>query len=253
MVISVVPFFWQTKTFIWGTASVVALGAGFSLWRWERRRARRKLEVFERRHALERERARIAQDLHDDLGTSLTEVGLLSALARRPAASTVEAAAHLDDIGQKVRSMVTALDEIVWAVSPKNDTVPAVAGYLSQFADRFLQTAAIRCRLDVAPDLPARPVSSEQRHQLFMAFREALNNIVRHAQAQEVRVRVEVVDDVMVVRMEDDGRGLEPGPLAAGADGLSNLRERLDRLGGTCNIESQPGRGTSVRFTLPLR
>ncbi len=251
--ITVVPFFWQTGAFIWATAAAAVLGTGFSIWRWERSRARRKLEVLERRHALERERTRIAQDLHDDLGTSLTEIGLIGALAQRPTASVGQVHGHLDDIGQKVRSMVTALDEIVWAVSPRNDIVASVASYFCLFAERFLHIAAIRCRFEVASNLPGHPINSEERHHLFLAFREALHNVVRHSGAAEVRLTIAVTDGALVVAVQDNGRGLDHEAPEIGADGLENMRQRLAGLGGSCEITGAVNEGTTVRFRLPLR
>ncbi len=252
LVLTIVPFFWQTKWFLAASVLALFLGVGGSVRFVEKRRQWSKLARLEQAHAIERERARIAQDLHDDLGTSLTEISLLGALARRPAAAAGETRAHLAEITDKAQAMVGVLDEIVWAVNPGNDSVASVASYFCLFAERFLQSASLRCRLDATHDLPDRTLNSEQRHHLFLAFKEALHNAVRHAGASEVCVSIAAAGGALVVQVEDNGRGLSGGTVAEGADGLRNMLARLEQLGGRCVIQGEAGLGTRVRLELPL-
>ena len=95
-------------------------------------------------------------------------------------------------------------------------------------------------------------LNAEQRHSLFLAFKEALQNAVKHAAASSLRVSIAVTDGTLTIILEDDGHGFEPGAAKAGADGLRNMRERLEQLRGSCNILSVPGRGTRVSFTVPV-
>ena len=173
-------------------------------------------------------------------------------MAQNPSVAPEVAGGLLQEIDQRSRELVTALDEIVWAVNPKNDTVPSLARYFCQYAQNCLLPSGITCRLEVAPVLPATPVGAEQRHHLFLAFKEALHNILRHSGAKELRLEIGGDARTLLVTLADNGRGFVPGPAPEGADGLGNMRARLERLGGSCVVTSEPGRGTTVVFHLPL-
>jgi signal transduction histidine kinase len=120
------------------------------------------------------------------------------------------------------------------------------------FAQRFLNLAGITCRLEIAELFPDYPLDSRLRHGIFLAFKEALNNVVRHSEATEVGLIIEVARDELMIAVSDNGRGLESAPQAPGNDGLAGMRERIATLGGHCEINSRPGRGTTVEFRLPL-
>jgi len=218
-------------------------------------RYRGKLKLLEQRQALDRERTRIAQDLHDDLGAGLVEINFGSELARDPALPPEEMREHAREIGARAREMVTALDEIVWAVNPKHDSVSSLATYFCQFAQHFLKATSVRCHLDVARDFPAAPLNAEERHNLFLAFKEALCNAVQHSGAKDLRITIAVVNRVLTVAVNDNGRGLDASTQQGrpGADGLSNMFRRLEQLGGHCELVSTPDGGTTVTFKVPLR
>jgi signal transduction histidine kinase len=211
----------------------------------ERQRAERWREI-------EEERARVAHDLHDDLGAGLTEVNMLSSLVKSQATSGEEKRRYLDELTETATRMVTSLDEIVWAVNPRNDTMASLASYFGSYAQRLLDLASVSCGLDVAEDLPDYPLDPKFRQQLFLAFKEALANVVRHARATMVWLRISVRDDQLVVEVADNGRGFDVSERRAGADGVANMKERLQALGGRCEISSEPGKGTTVRFQAPL-
>ncbi len=238
---------------LWGLATVgvvgwTALGMQFI----KRRRGCQASVRFTVAAALKEERKRIAQDLHDDLGTRLAEIGLLTAAVRRPATVPEQACQQLKQIAEEVEAMIGALDEIVWAINPDNDPTRSMVSYFCLHAQQWLQEASLRCRLDVARDLPEQPLPPDQRHQLFLAFKEALHNVVRHAGATEVRVSITAPSGRLLIQVEDNGHGLPNGKPPAGADGLKNMRRRLGRLGGSCHIHSTPGRGTMVQLEMPV-
>jgi signal transduction histidine kinase len=207
-----------------------------------------KRQRIEQHHAMEQERARIAQNLHDELGSSLTEIGMLAA---GPVATT-DSLRHLDQIGDRARHMVTALDEIVWAMNPKHDSLESLGSYLCLYADRFLKLANITCRLNGTLDLPRQTLNPVHRHEFFLAFKEALTNVVRHSGATEVRLSIRIIGNRLRLSLADDGGGLGSGPPTAGMDGLANMRARLEKMGGRFAIASEAGRGTTLRFYLPL-
>jgi signal transduction histidine kinase/ligand-binding sensor domain-containing protein len=246
------PQWWETAWFRVGgpVAAAGLLVGGIIL--GLRRRHRRQVERLNLLQATEQERVRIARDLHDDLGAGLTQISLNTALVQNPAVTPEVAGGLLQEIDQRSRELVTALDEIVWAVNPKNDTVPSLARYLCQFAQQSLLPGGIVCRLEVALDLPDAPVGAEQRHNLFLAFKEALNNTLRHSGASEVRLEIVRDGRTLSVTLADNGRGFALGPVVADSDGLVNMRARLAALGGSCVVTSEPGRGTTVVLRLPL-
>jgi len=246
------PQFWERRLFQGGLALLLgSLGLG-AMRLITKRRMQRKLDRLERQRALEQERTRIAQDLHDDLGAGLTEISLTSDLAANPELDPSASVRFVQEIGSKARELVATMDEIVWAVNPRNDSLASLAAYCCQYAQHFLTSAGIRCRLEVDESLPTALLNSEQRHQLFLAFKEALNNLVRHSGAAEARLGIVAIAGQLKLTLEDDGRGFS-GPVASeGADGLKNMAERLRRIGGTCEVRSQPEGGTRVTFTMPL-
>jgi signal transduction histidine kinase len=211
----------------------------------------RAREQITQRRLLEQERARVAQDLHDDLGAGLAQIGLVGALAQRANTLPDRARTYMSEITDKSRDMVTALDEIVWAINPKHDTASSVSGYLCDYAQEFLRPTGIMCRLDTNGSQPSQFLNSAHRHQLFLAFKEALTNVVKHADAAEVWVRIAVAPGEVNVRVEDNGKGISPRPEEPKGDGTVNMRTRLEQMGGTCEITPRPGGGTVVSFHLP--
>lgn len=212
----------------------------------------RKRQLAERHREIEQERARLAQDLHDDLGSRLTEVNMLATLVKSPTTSGEEKERYLTDMTETARHMVTSLDEIVWAVNPRNDTIVSLASYFGSYAQRLLDIAAVSCGLDIAEELPDYPLDPKFRQELFFAFKEALTNVVRHAHATRVWLRISVRDGCLVVEVADNGSGFQPQLQPAGSDGIANMNTRLRSLGGNCEVTSAPQQGTTVRFRAPL-
>ena len=221
-----------------------------------RRTAQLQTEIETRQKAeqnrvMEQERIRIARDLHDELGAGLTEMGILGALAKNPAIPPAEKEGYLNQLTESTRSLVTGLDEIVWAVNPRYDFVGSLITYYSLYAQRFLNLAGIACRLKIIEPLPELPLDSRLRHGIFLAFKEALNNVVRHSQASEVEIEMEVTGNQLIVSIRDNGRGIESGALP-GQDGLNGMAERLQQINGRCQVTSKSGGGTHVRFQIQL-
>ena len=213
----------------------------------------RRHEQTERQRELESERSRIARDLHDDLGASLTQIRFLSAVESRDSLLPEATRVRLKQVTEKSHEMVASLDEIVWAVNPANDSLPSVANYLCHFAGEFFDPTAIRCRLDVADDLPPTPLTSEIRHNLFLSVREALNNVAKHSQATEVWLRMEFKPPGSLrLSVEDNGRGFPSASEVLMGNGVGNIRQRLEQIGGKVEYESRPGGGTICRMDMPL-
>ena len=263
---TVEPEFWQTWWFRILGGVLTALAGGVIVWLDARKRMRRDLEELQRQQAVERERIRIARDIHDDLGANLTRITMLSDSARSALQDTRVVAGHLDQIHTTARELTRSMSEVVWAVNPRHDTLGSVGAYLEEFGQNLLRTAGLRCKLDLPSELPARVITAEVRHNLFLAFKEALHNAIKHQGATEVRISLTVTAETFTLRIEDDGRGFIPETLGAGSlepphqsprgtaagNGLLNMRQRMAEIGGRCEIESAPGKGTRVTFTVTL-
>src|SRR5450759_200930 len=150
------------------------------------------------------------------------------------------------------RDLVSALYETVWAVDPENDNLEALANYLCQVGNQLCSQAQLRCRLEVPSSSPNIPLTSQVRHNLIIAVKEAIHNIIKHARASEVHLRIAFEAPVLSVSIHDDGCGFNPATPLPG-NGLGNLKRRLDDIGGSFRIESQPGLGTTVRLRLLVR
>jgi signal transduction histidine kinase/ligand-binding sensor domain-containing protein len=247
----VTPFFYNTWWFhmlMLGTftAGVIGLVRYVSF-----RRLRAQLQVLEQQNALHHERARIAKDIHDDLGASLTQIAFMGELAQQDSADAAKAAERTERISVTARQAIKSLDEIVWAVNPRNDTLAHLIDYVGQHALDFLRIASIRCRLDLPDSVPQQEVPTDIRHNLFLAVKEALTNIVKHAHATEVRLRISLSKEAIEVAIKDNGRGFKGRPSDPGSDGLRNMVHRMAAIGGVCRIEGQPGEGTVITFQAP--
>jgi signal transduction histidine kinase len=248
----VLPRYWQTWWFML-VGICVLLGASAGTARWViTRRLRRRMAVLEQQHALEAERSRIAQDLHDDLGTSLTEINFLSARAASPSSSQMEVKGSLESINDKSLELVKALDEIVWAVNQKHDSLRNLVNYLCLFAQDYLRPASIQCRLDVPPGLPDLPLNAEQRHTLFLVTKEALANAAKHSAGSELRLRVALENSRLSLVIQDNGRGFDEATLKGDRNGLKNIEARMRHLGGRAMVRSVVAQGTRVELELPL-
>jgi len=249
----VTPFFWQAWWFRF-TALVLLMGSTIGIVRYVSfRRLHLKLRALEQQAALDRERSRIARDLHDDLGSRLTKIALLTDLARDFSREPDKAGENARQASETARQVIKSLDETVWAVNPRNDTLPHLVDYIGQFAVDFLQTAGVRCRVDLPRNPPDHDVSAEARHNLFLLVKEALNNVVRHATATEVCLRITANNKSVELTIEDNGQGFEHVPDDALADGLRNMRQRIEEIGGQFHLESRPGAGTRIGASIPCR
>jgi signal transduction histidine kinase len=250
--LTVLPFFWQTWWFKLVSAIIAVLlllGAVLSA---QKRRHRTQMQILERQHALEKERTRIARDIHDQVGANLTKIGRLGEFLDRQSAVAEPHKPVLQTMADTTREIVRTMDEIVWAVNPRNDTLENVVNYLVHYSEEFLGSSGVACTLDVPLVFSSRPVSAEVRHNLFMAVREALNNSIKHGHPTRVHVQLAVTEDKLTVCLEDDGRGFDPASPAAGRNGLVNMRNRLESVGGRFELASGPARGTCIHMSVPV-
>ena len=198
------------------------------------------------------ERDRIARDIHDDLGSKLTQLLLSGEMAQIESAPAAPGAPLLR-LCDSARSILATIDEVVWIVNSQHDNLEDFAIYVCKYAQLFLESTAIRCRLDVGTELPAQTLSQLMRRNLFLAIKEALNNAAKHSQATELTVRIELIGCRLKVVVADNGRGFDPAQARQERNGLTNMKQRMAEIGGDCVVASRPGEGCEVRFGVPLK
>jgi signal transduction histidine kinase len=214
---------------------------------------RQKLDRLERQHALDKERSRIAKDMHDDLGANLTRISLLGDLAEEQLGEPEEARKSVRRMADTSREVVRSMDEILWALNPKNDTLENLASFLGDFAREHLELAGVLCRLEFSSQLPDCALTSEIRHNLLLAVKETFNNVVKHAEASEVHFRLGITgSNILELSVADNGKGFSPAEQNSEGDGLSNMPRRLESIGGQFILSSHPGKGTTVCIRFPL-
>jgi signal transduction histidine kinase len=213
-------------------------------------------EIRNRQHAelqraAEAERSRIARDLHDELGAGLTEVSLLASTGFSEFRGQKSGDDRFSTIAEKARALVSRLDVIVWAIDPTRNSLQSFADYVSSYANEFLAASGVVCRLKIPIECKAISLSGTARHNLFLAIKESLNNIIRHAGATEVELQLVQLDHRLEITVIDNGRGFERAS-AGDRHGLANIEHRLAALRGECRIESSPGKGTKIQLIVPL-
>jgi len=250
--ITALPFFWETTSF---HAAIILTSFGLfagMLWWILRRRFRQRLARLQMLNAIERERLRISKDMHDHVGGMLTQVSQLSDMGLNETQDPARVRNHLERIGNRARVAVQALDEIVWATNPKNDNLASFAEYVSRFGDEFFEYTGIRCWQEVPTTFPALPLRADVRHNVFLAVREAFNNVLKHSKATEVWLRMKLDEGRVTLEVDDNGCGFSPEKVAAGGNGLENMRARLAEDGGQTVLITLPGKGTRLRFIFPV-
>jgi signal transduction histidine kinase len=251
----VVVRFWETWWFrgllVFCFFSAMVVSVRFS----EKKKYQLQLQRAEQERALERERARIAQDLHDDLGSSLTRISLLGSLLRAEKDNPEQIELNAQKIAQSADQTVRALEEIVWAVRPGSDTLQSLVDYIAHFANELFEGNPTRCRLDMPSDVPAQHLPPDVRHNIFLIVKEALTNVLKHARAGEVQLQLKVTRTALDILITDDGRGFDVNNAVSTGErnGLENMRRRAATVGGTLTMNSEPRQGSRMEFHMNFR
>jgi signal transduction histidine kinase len=247
------PRFWQRGWFIGLMMGSLLSGVAVVSRLGERRRAQRQIRQLEQESAVAAERARIARDIHDEVGASLTKISKLTELMDWKNKSEDDQAGFTRNIADTARETIRAMDEIVWAINPKNDTLKEMADYFVYYAQEFLRPTGIACELDVPLKVSAIPLTAEVRHHLFMVVKEALHNAVKHAAPRRIKLGLEIQPEgKLSIVVSDDGRGFLPDQVEAVGNGLENMNRRMRDLGGELKLWSKPAQGTTVTLQLSL-
>jgi streptogramin lyase/signal transduction histidine kinase len=244
--LTILPPIWQRWWFLASTAIAIYLVA-YSMYRY------RVVRLVE----LERVRTRIATDLHDDIGASLSRIAILSEVCKRQVdGAGQESVPLLSEIAESARAVVDSVRDTVWAINPRHDDLLGVVSRVRQFASGLLEPRRIRWDLRTAPGLEKIRLDPDERRHLHLFFKEAVTNAVRHAECRSLSISLTAERHRLVAEVRDDGRGLEqpvPDVAESGGHGFKNMEARAAHLRGRLSIESGPGQGTCLRLLIPLR
>lgn len=243
------PPWWKTWWFTttWIFLALTAFGGTIRFISVQR--LKRKLRELEQQQMLDKERARISKDMHDEVGSSLTRISLLSEIAKNKIGNVEE----INRISDASRDVVNNMDEIVWAVNPKNDSLENLSAYALQYAQNYFEGSNITCRFDFPGNVPEIPLSSDIRHNIFLTIKESLNNILKHSGATEVTVTLKVNKKYFEFTISDNGNGFEINNCDRFSNGLSNMKKRIEGIGGDFKIQSVINAGTKIILRIPFR
>jgi signal transduction histidine kinase len=242
----VIPF-WQTGWFVFVLASACVIFCGFVL--------KLMAQVFfhqKEQQLLQRERARIARDIHDDLGMRITQLVLQGEVGQSELPCNSRTRAHLNQISEQAREALLAMDEILWAINPRRDTLQEFATFVCGHAQTFLKATRIQCLLDVEPATSSVAFDLPFRRNLLLAVKEALNNAAKHSEASELLLQIHRQGHGLVVVVHDNGKGFDAARTTSKRNGLDNMAQRMSEMGGSCTVISQPGQGCRVEFQIPI-
>jgi signal transduction histidine kinase/ligand-binding sensor domain-containing protein len=251
----IIPPFWQRLWFQL-VLGLLVLGGIIGLVRFlSTRKLRQQLEAVEQQRAMEKERTRISSDMHDEVGASLTHIAITSELLKKSLHQTQknEALDYVEDISRTAREVIDHIGEIIWAINPRNDSLDSVIAYIRQYAGNFFEVSPIRCHYDLPERLPPQTLTSEARRNLFLVTKEALNNILKHAEAEEVQIKMALHGDDLKLSIEDNGKGFCQQEVSRFGNGLKNMKKRMEDIGGQFEISSRPGEGTVIKIRLRLK
>ena len=232
--------FWQRAWFI---ALIIAAVAAmvYSLYRYRIRQLLRLQEV----------RNQIAGDLHDEIGSNLTNISILSNLGKRSLARPQQASDFLDRISEEVTASSQSLDDIIWSVNTSHDTLEETLARMRLYAAELFDGAGIGYELQLDPSFEATKLIMEQRRDIYMIYKEALNNIVKHAYAKQVLIRIAVSGRHFLLHIRDDGKGFDAGR-SSDRHGLAGMMTRVKRWKGKMQVETGANKGVSLQIDLPL-
>jgi signal transduction histidine kinase len=193
------------------------------------------------------ERDRISADMHDELGSGVTAIRLMSEIVKSKMKET--SLPEIDKISNSANDLLGKMDTIIWTMKSSNDTVESLIAYVRAYAKEYFDNTNITCTVKVLP-LPAVQISGEKRRNIFLGIKEALHNIVKHAQATEVTITATAMEHILTIEISDNGVGLHPDKLRKFGNGLNNMKRRMESIDGSWDIISE--KGTMVVFSLPL-
>ena len=246
---TILPPWWQTNWFRLLLVTATAALIFFSVRFYFKRRLQLQLMVIERKRAVEKERTRIATDMHDDLGAGLSRIKFLSETIGMKKQQHLPIEEEINSIRTYSHEMIDKMGEIVWALNEKNDSLEDLLSYTRSYAVEYLQENGIQCKVEEPDIIPEMDVSGDFRRNIYLTVKETLHNIVKHAQASEVFIGIEI-DRKLAIDIRDNGKGFDTTSLVVTGNGLPSMSTRIQQLNGSLNITNDGG--TKVSIEVPL-
>ena len=247
--IIITPPWWGTWWFKLSSILILFVTVGGTIRFVEMKKIKRKIELLEQERALERERIRISRDMHDEIGSNLSEIAILSELAKK---SPDEAERHVREISELTAEVIDSVSEIVWAMNPQNDKLDNLIAHIRRYAVKYLGLADINCRFASPEDITSYPLSTEFRRNIYLVVKEILHNIVKHSCASEVLFAVNFIGNKVEMIIKDNGKGFSTEKSQAFGNGLSNMRKRIEDIGGFISIQSVSNKGTQISLSAKI-
>jgi signal transduction histidine kinase len=251
--VTITPPFWQTTWFRMISGIFILSLIVLTVRYFATRKLKLRLQELEYQRKLDGERERISKDMHDEVGSSLTRIAILSELAKKEIKTEKGGKAYIEDISNSSREVVDNIGEIIWAINPQNDSLENLIAYTRQYVSNFCELSRMHCLFDLPEQIPVVSLSAEFRRNIFLVIKEAITNILKHAHASEVLFRIQFVKNRMTVEITDNGKGFSQKKPSQFGNGLSNMKKRVEKLGGKWEINSSPGEGTRIQMTADFR
>ncbi|MBS1975220.1 MAG: hypothetical protein JST13_12780, partial [Bacteroidetes bacterium] len=247
----IAPPFWKASWFLGLVIFICAIIFFFIVRYVSQRNLKEKLLRLEKEQAVEKERNRISRDMHDDLGSGLTKIAIMSEVAKRYLYDHEKARQQLDNISGSSRELVDNLQDIIWVLNPKNDTLESLAAYTREYALKFFEPFKIEMHFIYPEKFSYIKLSEETRRNVFLAIKESFNNIGKHAWCNQVTMSIETGNNSIVINIKDDGRGFAANHIREFGNGLINMKNRIEQINGSYEIKSRPGAGTVTTIVIP--
>ncbi|MBL7729356.1 MAG: hypothetical protein JNM68_16800 [Dinghuibacter sp.] len=249
---TITPPFWKRWWFI----TLVVCTAVAGIWGLVRNYYMRRLRIQQaesaKQQAVEKERNRISRDMHDDLGSGLTKIAILSEVAKKRLGDPEKAREQMEKISVSSRELVDNLQDIIWVLNPRNDTLESLAAYTREYALKYFEPLEVKVNFQYPDTFSALKISEEKRRNVFLTIKESLHNIAKHAWCNQVNIGIEETANRFRVTITDDGRGFDPEKVRLFANGIKNMHNRIEQAGGTYTIHSAPGKGAQTIIDMPV-
>ncbi|MEO8404187.1 MAG: two-component regulator propeller domain-containing protein, partial [Chitinophagaceae bacterium] len=246
------PPYWRTTWFILACLAAFIIFLILVVRYISRRNLKEKLLRLEKEQAIEKERNRISRDMHDDLGSGLTKIAIMSEVVKKQLNEPEKAKQQLENISSSSRELVDSLQDIIWVLNPKNDTLESLASYVREYGLKFFEPSGTQIHFKYPEKFSPIKLSEETRRNIFLVIKESFNNIAKHAWCNNVTVTIAENSSSILVKIEDDGKGFDESQVRLFGNGLINMKNRISQIGGEYNLASEAGHGTQITMNIPL-
>ncbi len=210
------------------------------------------IQRYKRKLALEKERTRISKDMHDEVGSSLTKIAILSEQTKQNIADQALAKTNVGKISESASEVVDNISEIIWAINPKNDALDNLLAYIREYASETLELKEIDYKIELPENIPPHHLSAEVRRNIFLVVKESINNILKYAEADKAGIVVKLKNAILEISITDNGKGFDLNKTRKFGNGLINMKKRIEDIGGKFKIESTVGNGTKSFITVNI-